>query len=318
MRGWRLMGWRLEWFERSRPKWFFARRDVGLATAMPRYLRLMPFYFLLLAMFSTCRGQSTPDSKIDLIPVVVGTAPSGGDAVIAIPPATSWSGTINFAKPNGESARPGDISDWMKQQGALNGMQGINTPWHIIISYDQFEGDGDNVHSGVFEELWDGPKKYVISYKADDLKQTDYATDHGLYRSGDQKWPNRAQRQVSDEVMNPFEYATTLRGVSIRNASQAIGSHVFNCAFVENGPGRMASPTQYCFEPAASQLRYVRGGGWYQTAYNDLISFEGRFVGRTVAVYDGGKPYLKLHVELLEPATNKTDADLLHQLTRQI
>jgi len=36
--------------------------------------------------------------------------------------------------------------------------------------FDQFDEDRDNVHSGVLDELWAGPKKYKISYKSDNLE----------------------------------------------------------------------------------------------------------------------------------------------------
>jgi hypothetical protein len=42
--------------------------------------------------------------------------------------------------------------------------------------YDQFDEDGDNVHSGIVEEYWVAAKKYRISYRSDTLNQTDYAT----------------------------------------------------------------------------------------------------------------------------------------------
>ena len=85
-------------------------------------------------------------------------------------------------------------------------------PWHIVIKYDQFDQDGDNVHSGVYEKYWVGTKKYKRIYKSDNLNQLDYATDRGLYRLGDQQWPDRAQQQVQAEVIDPFAYAVTLVG----------------------------------------------------------------------------------------------------------
>jgi hypothetical protein len=44
----------------------------------------------------------------------------------------------------------------------------------------------------------------------------------------------------------------------------------------------------------------VRGPGWWQIAYNDVVSFQGRFVARNVEVTDGGHPFLKLRVTKLE------------------
>jgi len=36
-----------------------------------------------------------------------------------------------------------------------------------VVTYDQFDEDGDDVNSGVYEEFWAGPKKYRRSYKSD-------------------------------------------------------------------------------------------------------------------------------------------------------
>ena len=59
-----------------------------------------------------------------------------------------------------------------------NGMQSADLqPWHIVVTYDQFDEDGDNVHSGVYEEYWAGAKKYKRIYKSDNLNETDYATE---------------------------------------------------------------------------------------------------------------------------------------------
>jgi len=92
----------------------------------------------------------------------------------------------------------GGAADWIHSQSALNGLQSTDIcPWHIVIAYDQFDEDGDNVHSGIVEEYWAGPKKYRISYRSDTVNQTDYATEQGLFCIGDQRWPNRAEAQVS-------------------------------------------------------------------------------------------------------------------------
>lgn len=234
---------------------------------------------------------------------------SGNSSTIAIPPATSWTGTIGFGGPKADTSKMDDVSSWVNLQSDLNGLMRAKTPWHIVIAYEQFDEDGDKVHSGTYEEFWVEPKKFKISYKADDLNQTDYATGQALYRLGDQQWPNRAQTQIPKEVINPFFYAASLRGVHVRNMSENFGEHSFNCAVIENGPGRISSPTQYCFDPNGSELRYTRGSGWYQTTYNDITSFSGRFIANAIDVYDGGKPYLKLRVQRLETIPSVADAD---------
>jgi hypothetical protein len=254
--------------------------------------------------------QGAAGIQPESVQVVVSASSSGNPSVVAIPPATSWTATIGLGSSQIGDSKVGDLSSWVEQQNALNGLRGLTTPWHIVIAYEQFDEDGDKVHSGTYDEIWEGPKKYKVSYKADDLNQTDYATALGLYRLGDQQWPNRAQTQIPKEVISPFFYAATLRGVHVRAVSEKFGNHTFSCALIENGPGRITSPTQYCFDLAGSELRYSRGSGWYQTTYNDLTSFSGRSVANAVDVYNGGKPYLKLRVQRLEAIANVSDADL--------
>jgi hypothetical protein len=70
-----------------------------------------------------------------------------------------------------------DLTTWLSKAAALNGLQSTDLqPWHIVVTYDQFDEDGDNVHSGVSEEYWAGAKKYKRIYKSDKLNETDYAT----------------------------------------------------------------------------------------------------------------------------------------------
>ncbi len=273
-----------------------------------------PLHIIFAILFAqglsrTVQAQDPSMTQPDPIRVVVAAPSAGSETVIAIPPATSWTGPIGFGAPKVNAPQIGDLSSWVNQQSALNGLENLATPWRIVIGYEQFDEDGDRVHSGTYEELWAGPKRYRASYRADDLNQTDYATTQGLYRQGDQQWPNRAQSQVPKEVISPFFYARTLRGIHIRDVSETFGTHALSCSVIENGPGKISSPTEYCFDPRQSELRYSRGSGWYQTTYNDLTAFLGRSVGKTVDVYDGGKPYLKLHVQRLEEVPSATDAD---------
>jgi len=176
-------------------------------------------------------------------------------------------------KPAGADAV--DLPNWLTKQAALNGLQSTDLrPWHIVVTYDQFDEDGDNVHSGVYEEYWAGAKKYKRIYKSDNLNQTDYATDKGLFRHGDQQWPDRAQLQVRAEVIAPFSYADTLQGFHGRNVERTFSGYKLQCVLIERDSG-ISDPTQYCFEPDSPILRYNRGWGWFQTVYNRIVPFQG-------------------------------------------
>ena len=267
---------------------------------------LRPSLFLLcpaltISSFAVATAQearSVPTGGGNLKTVVVATEVKS-DSVIVVPPSVSATFSLKSEKRKwGTDAV--NLPEWLGKQSDLNGLESPDLlPWHIVVSYDQYDEDGDNVHSGVYEEYWAGARKYKRIYKSDDLSQTDFATDKGLYRVGDQRWPSRAQLQVRSEVVTPFTYAAAMEGVHARNIERTFGNYTLHCVLIEKNSG-ISDPTQYCFEPDRPILRYRRGEGWFQTVYNQILPFQGRNLAREVDVTDGGKPYLKLRVERAE------------------
>lgn len=253
------------------------------------------------------QDDSTASKPTEQIKVIVAAPDKSSVGVIAVPPDTSWKPAAIPTKALASNA----IDAWLHSESARNGLQSTDLrPWHIVISYDQVDEDGDNVHSGTVEELWAGPKKYKISYKSDNLNQTDYATEQGLFRLGDQRWPSRAEMQVRKEIVDPFSYVWTLQGFTANEVDRTFGSYTLHCV-VLNKTGVISVPRQYCFDNDGTVLRYVRGEGWDQTVYNDTVIFEGRSIAREVEVTDGGRPYLKLHLKAIEIIPQLDDKDFV-------
>jgi hypothetical protein len=278
-------------------------------------LKRRKLLFGILAGYGLICGAQTQTSSpavndTQQLKVVVAPPDESSDTVIAIPPDTSWKGSIAFQGTN--PVTPVDsinLAEQLRTESSLNGLKSDDLhPWHIAIAYDEFDNDGDNVHSGVVEEFWAGPKKYKIIYKSDNLNQTNFGTEQGLFRLGDQRWPNRAETQVLAEVINPFSYATTVQGFRMSSVERTFGLHSLSCVVFENQRA-ISPPTQYCFDKDSSVLRYVRGEGWFQTVYNDIVAVEGHNIAREVEVTDGGKRYLQLHVKTIEALSQVNEGD---------
>jgi len=251
--------------------------------------------------------QTTTKQLADLKRVVVGPQ-SNSDSVIVVPPTTSVSVNLKNGK-HSQGADAVDLPSWIRKESALNGLESSDSrPWHIVISWEQYDEDGDNVDSGVFEEFWVAPNKYKRIYKSDGFSQTDYASGKGLFRLGDQRWPKPALLEVRSEIVAPFSYAANLKDVHARNWERTFGSHKLQCIVVETNFG-ISDPTQYCFEPESSILRYTRAEFWHQIVYNRVEKFQGRNVAQEVDVTDGGKRYLELRVQTLEPITDINEKD---------
>ena len=143
---------------------------------MPRPAGVVFFSVLVISSFVVVHAQeSQPVSSSrteGLKTVVVATETTSG-SVIAVPPVTSV--RINLKDEKRVAGKDAvDLPNWLTKEAALNGLESTDLlPWHIVVTYDQFDKDGDNVHRGVFEEYWAGAKKYKRTYKSDDLNCND-------------------------------------------------------------------------------------------------------------------------------------------------
>jgi hypothetical protein len=253
-------------------------------------------------------AQDASATKLAELKTLIITSEVKSDSVIVVPPVTSERVVLQSGKHS--AAQTIDLQAWLGKEAALNGLESTNAhPWHIMMTYDQFDEDGDNVHSGTYDEFWAGPQEYKQVYKSDNFNQTDYATERGLFRSGDQRWPNAVELQVRAEVIAPFSYATTLQGVRGTTVDRSFNGNNLQCVLIEKSSMGLSDPTQYCFEPGGSILRYSHGFGWFQTAYNRIVAFQGRNVAQDVDVTNGGKPYLTLRVRTIELIPNVNQSD---------
>ena len=207
---------------------------------------------------------------------------------------------------------PSNLQAWLVARRSVSGLSSAELqPWHIVIAYDQFDEDGDNVHSGVVEEFWAGMHKSSINFKSDELSQTDFVTDRGAYRAGDQRWQKQNESEARLAVIDPFANAEALQGLRLTPIERNFSEHTLRCDVFERTSGGISSPNQYCYDTKDSALRYVRGPGWWQIAYNEIVLFQGKFVARNVEVTDGGHPFLKLRVMKLEKLDPLAESEFL-------
>jgi len=278
---------------------------------MPRPAHVPLLLISAVSFLTLIRAQETPaTNQAENLKTLLVATEAKSDGAVAIPPIMSV--TIDLKHDSHTlGADAVDLAKWLTKEAGLNGLQSTDLqPWHIVVTYDQFDEDGDNVHSGIYEEYWAGAKKYKRIYKSDNLNQTDYAIDKGLYRLGDQQRPDRAQIQVRAEIVDPFSYAGTLVGFHGRTIGRTFSGYQLQCVLLEKD-SEISNPTQYCFEPDGSVLRYSKGFGWFQTVYNRIVPFQGRSLAEDVEVTDGGKPYLKLRVDKIELISHVDDRDFV-------
>jgi TonB family protein len=212
---------------------------------------------------------------------------------------------------------PDEPAAMLSLAASANGLDGPDVqPWHIKVSYQIFDHDGDPENSGIYEEFWISPRKYKRSYSSANFTQTDFAMDGSLYRSGNQEWPRLRELKVRELLIQPLGGGVDLHQSRLVNSDRSFGQTILRCVTVRprkpNIPitviGYPEAFPQFCFEQKAPILRFdSEGGGENDAVYNNISRFQGRYVARDVRVSSEGKLRIALHVEILEGLSSATE-----------
>jgi len=260
---------------------------------------------------------------VRILLLIASLSPVGSS--ISIPQTLPKSSVANQATAEGsqpastDHAVPQDAKELLLAAAQVNGLDAPGLkPWHILVSFDKYDEDGDNVDSGTYEEFWVGASQYRLTYTSQDFAQTDFATENGLFRTGNEKWPGELQTRVRDEFVRPMFRELDLRFAKPEKKMRDFGKVQLPCVMLRGTGGNMVVSDNglaaFCFEPNSLMLRYSKGGMasgtvWHQIVYDRIVRFQGRYVAGDIQVMRGGKPFLKLHLEKLEsiPSPNPTD-----------
>lgn len=213
---------------------------------------------------------------------------------------------------------PRDPAEILALGARVNGLSGPDIqPWHIKLQYKTFNSDGSEKDSGSYEEFWISAKKYKRSYISSSFTQTDFATERGLFRVGNQNWPGFLEEKLRSILIEPVPSNIQINDIKLKKADQSFGPLLLRCIVLEpknSLPVRVIGYpdssrfVHYCLGQEQPVLRfYSQGAGTFDTLYNDIILFQGHYLARDVRVTNQGKPLLSLHVETLENLTNVAD-----------
>ncbi len=221
---------------------------------------------------------------------------------VHVPPSTSREGVRISLNPSGPVPKSPEAAKILGDLVAANGMDmQPQVPWHVEVSYDEFDEDGDNVHSGTIEEFYVSPKKYRKIIKTDEFSQVEVANGTDLYRAGDQNWPSQTTLQAMREILSPLYDVSELSDFSPDKLDWTIGKTALPCIALRNGIVLSANGwPKFCYEPGSTLLRYAHGASWGESVYNNIVQFKGRYIARDVDVVRGTKPFLKIHLAKVE------------------
>ena len=210
------------------------------------------------------------------------------------------------------AAMPAEPAQLLTLAAKLNGLDSPELkPWHIKATYETFDRKGGPSGTGTYEEWWASDSQYKRSYISQGFTQTDYATQEGLFRVGEQKWAEPPLDLLRSMLLTPFPDPSALSGATIGIEKRSVAGVQLQCVLFawpipDSSVAFAGQSPVYCMNATAPVLRIAIYGGYRQAVANGILVFQKHYVARDLEIAENGKPMLKVHVENLETlnATN--------------
>ncbi|HTB97124.1 MAG TPA: energy transducer TonB [Terracidiphilus sp.] len=222
----------------------------------------------------------------------------------ALPAQTTPPATPQHPAGMAATPTPNDPAERLNLGRKLNGLTGPDAkPWHLKATYQLYDEKGNPAQSGAFEEWWFNDRRYKVAYHDPAFSQEEYSIEHGVFRSGDQQWPEWPLSLLRDAIESPIPVADELKDLSLHNLTRTIGPVQLDCTAlsIQGEKEFNKDSPSYCFEPSNAILRSSNTIRlFHQTLYNQISTFQGRFVARDVHLLFVGLKSLTIHIDTLE------------------
>lgn len=205
----------------------------------------------------------------------------------------------------------------------VNGLRGIDKPWHLKANYQTFDADGKPKVQGVFEEWWAGPEKWKINYADPTFHQAEYSSGDKDLITGDSGAVPAPESMVEKFLVHPLPNANGLHGQDFSHLDRKIGKNALSCLKLANPPsdnsslggvhvdesayeglrvaGLQGASRLTCFDPKAPMLR-VEGfeTGDLYVIFDDIAETNGHYVAKQILVENGDLDIVRVTLTDLE------------------
>ena len=202
-----------------------------------------------------------------------------------------------------EVVTPKDAKERMELAEKVNGLHGMDIPWHLKASYEVFGLDGKSTDAGTYEEWYVGAKQYRLALHSPSVSAEEYGTDHGVFRTGDQGWPGRPLSSIRAMIEQPVPPPANWEKIELKNFERSFGKQASQCTALLHRDAHQTTQdaASYCFVPTNAVLFYSGGPNkTSQTLFEHIVLVHGHYLANAMQLFIGGRPWLKLNVDKLE------------------
>ena len=188
----------------------------------------------------------------------------------------------------------------------VNGLGNLSLkPWHLKANYQTFDPDGNPKDSGIFEEWWDGPQKYKLSYTSKNFNQVEYRNGPRGLVTGDTDSPPPQTQMVGLLLVSPMPSPSEIGTQTYDDKDSTIGNVNLKCLWVR-APKAYTAASTFCLSTQDPALR-VEAQGSLLIYFNNLLKVSGQYVAKQITVQNGPRQYLHIEITVLEHLASLQD-----------
>lgn len=226
-------------------------------------------------------------------------------------PTQSSSQTNQVAVAAVDPVMPKDPNAVMLLAARVNGLAGLDKPWHLKANYQTFDADGKPKDTGVFEEWWAGAEKYKVSYSDPDFHQVQYKNGDKTQTLGDSGWPTMPREMVRAYLNDPLPGEKEMANENYSANEQKLGKVDLRC--IEPRSAEHVRPdgvpdTRFCFDRVLPVIRLEGASRFLYVLFNQDERIDGHYLAQQIEVGNGNLPIVNIEVTSLETLSSVEEA----------
>ncbi len=201
-----------------------------------------------------------------------------------------------------EIATPKDGRERLALAAKVNGLHGLEHPWHLKATYQVFGPEGDPIDMGTYEEWRVSDQQYRVALHGRSLATEEFGTDYGVFRSGGPEWPRKPLSSIRGILAQPVPPDVPPQAV-LENFQKNFSAGKLPCtAVMKRGIYQTphGSPS-FCFGLNNGVIVYSSAPNQtYETEFTHTQLVQGHYLALDIAQFLEGRPWLKIHVDTVE------------------
>lgn len=180
------------------------------------------------------------------------------------------------------------------------------SPFHIKISFDLYDLDGQRKETGSIDDWWVGPKTSKIAITGPSLDAISPGSEAPFNRE------TYLAQQLLRSIVRPIGNQFTQPRLALNLMSRTDGATRLDCVALQPSVSKPPTPpAQICTEPSSNTLLLQSGDGDFVIHRDGFKSFHGASVPSDVSISYLGRPAIVGNVTLLEDIDGNSDQENL-------